>query len=197
METLYTDIPQSWPPTKARLHINLANSIQNYSEIQALSFLLKHKCFVSSVTRKIISHLKGNYVLRWQWSEAPMPLHCWSRAKFFFHMPAWMKDIPGKMCILNWHSVNGWPWTWFLFVLRFWHDKNFCSQLFVKTVVDTQLLFFVVVFFFFSPVIPWSFREAVPKVKPSKSNHKKKEHFSHTSSQFLALNICLSTHTTI
>lgn len=105
------------------------------------------------------SHLKGNYVLRRQWSEAPVPLHCWSRAKFFFHMPAWMKDIPGKMCILNWYSVNGWPRICFLFVLRFWHDKNFCSQLFAKAVVDTQLLFLLLFSFF-----PQSFPEVLGKL---------------------------------
>lgn len=138
-------------------------------------------------------HLKVNYVLRQQCSEAPLPLHCWSRAKFFFHMPAWMKAIPGKMCILNWHSVNGWPWTWFMFVLRFWHIKIFCSQLFAKTSGWHSAAFF-----FSPPVIPWNFREAVPKFKPSKSNHKEKRStFQHTSSHFLALTICLSTHTTI
>lgn len=134
-------------------------------------------------------HLKGNHVPRRQCSEAPVPLHCWSRAKFF-HMSAWMKAIPGKMCISNWHSVNGSPGTWFVFVVRFWQVKVFVPSPLPKPVVDTQLLLSLyptlhTLKFFGKLFLRLSLQSLIMR---------KKEHFSHTSSHSLALTFCSSTH---
>ena len=132
-------------------------------------------------------HLKGNYVFSWQCSEAPVPLHCLSRGRFFFHMPAWLKAIRRKMRILTWHTVNGWPRTWFMFLLRFWHVKRSAPSFLPKTVVDTQLLFLL---FFFPQSYPAVVGKLFLRLSLQGRITRKKEHFSH----FLASTISLSTH---